>query len=158
MAAHLAIDSQIGWNRGTREEETAMNLKRTVLAALAACCVPLLGWAQTNTVGGAEPPAGETVPLVIGGGWQVFSWEEGEPAPAAPEFTIEGGACIRITDAACWGDRFSLSDNGELIGTTSLPTIANPPECEGDIIDPDAAFADPNFSSGTFALAVAAIF
>jgi hypothetical protein len=76
MAAHLAIDSQIGWNRGTREEETAMNLKRTVLAALAACCVPLLGWAQTNTVGGAEPPAGETVPLVIGGGGQVFGWEK----------------------------------------------------------------------------------
>jgi hypothetical protein len=105
--------------------------------------------AQNNS-GGAEPPAGATEALVIGGGWQDFNWSgPAIPGTASPEFTFEGSACVSLTDAFCSGDQFTLYDDGSAVGSTDFPGDT---ACEPNIADPDEAFSNPRFSNGTFFL------
>jgi hypothetical protein len=65
-------------------------------------------------------------------------------------FTATGPVVLTVVDAFLIGDVFEVFDGGASIGTTSAPT--------GGICsaDPDVCLADPNASSGTFALGAGA--
>ncbi len=63
-----------------------------------------------------------------------------------------GGVLLKVTDAFCQGDAFSVFDFAALLGTTPLvPVIA----CgtPGQTSDPAVAVLDPTYSSAIFALA-----
>lgn len=70
------------------------------------------------------------------------------------EFTFNAPAkvILNVTDAFCKGDRFQVFDNGGLtvIGTTSVP-VDESPDCSSEV-DPEAAFGDATYSSGSFLL------
>ncbi len=68
------------------------------------------------------------------------------PAPAPFTFATASGACVSVTDAFLKGDQFEAFDDGKLLGRTS-PPISDDGINERD---PDLAFADPRWSSGTF--------
>jgi len=89
------------------------------------------GWSATTTV----PPA--------------FFWSGTLPVFSSDgpfTFTVAGPACVSVTDDFDKGDQFSVYDSAGLLGTTPLvPQVLLAPE-----VGPDAAFADPTYSSGTF--------
>ncbi|MDH3402875.1 MAG: cadherin-like domain-containing protein, partial [Acidobacteriota bacterium] len=97
--------------------------------------------------------AGPT-PIVIGAGWTAttavppaFFWE-GTPPILSPDgpFTFDGEACVSVTDDFLKGDQFRLLDNGQDLGTTPLVPV----DASSLPVGPDAAYADPTYSSGTF--------
>ncbi|MBY0232376.1 MAG: PEP-CTERM sorting domain-containing protein [Gemmataceae bacterium] len=117
----------------------------TALALLALAAVPSLSHAG---------------PVAIGSGWQQFTWTE--PAvhsipPAVNQnetpftFTALGPVVLDVTDAFATGDRFKVYDGATLLGTTSQVNGFAP-----FTNDPSAAFANPNFSHGTFTLGAGA--
>jgi len=59
---------------------------------------------------------------------------------------------LLVTDGFDYGDQLAVYDFGTLIGSTLFPSTTSG-YCGSD---PDACFADPNSSSGTFALAAGA--
>ncbi len=67
-------------------------------------------------------------------------------------WTITGPATITIQDIGDIGDRFTVSDNGVAIGTTSAPVGTGNP-CGFDI---GCARANANYSSGSFQLGAGA--
>jgi hypothetical protein len=86
--------------------------------------------------------------------WTQFNWTGGDGAPVNENpiaVTAVGPVVFSVTDAFCRGDRFTVSEGATTLGTTSVPgsTGCTP----GDTEDPAVAFADPTYSSGTFALA-----
>ncbi|MDH3522994.1 MAG: hypothetical protein OES32_05345, partial [Acidobacteriota bacterium] len=97
--------------------------------------------------------AGPT-PIVIGAGWTAttavppaFFWI-GTPPVLSPDgpFTFDGEACVSVTDDFLKGDQFRLLDNGQELGTTPLVPV----DASSLPVGPDAAYADPTYSSGTF--------
>jgi hypothetical protein len=90
--------------------------------------------------------AGEV--LEIGGPWQDFIWESLDDRL---EFTFdsESPTSLRVTDLGLPGDQFQVFDNDVLLGTTSLVT---PNEDIDPVLDPDATYASPLWSSGEFFL------
>ena len=102
-----------------------------------------------------------TFPITVDAGWfsttdtpPAFFWPGGTPPTDVDEtftFTTTGAACVSVTDDFLKGDQFEVFDDtgagAVLIGTTSSVTIGG-----GTEIGPDAAFVDPTFSSGSFAV------
>ncbi|HMB60509.1 MAG TPA: IPTL-CTERM sorting domain-containing protein [Xanthomonadales bacterium] len=110
-------------------------------------------WAQNgNDSPSGDGPDGVDIPIAFGAGWSdtldvppAFFWSAGEPVFVDDgPFTFSGTACVSVTDAFQSGDQFNVYDNDVLIGTTSVPVQGF------DQLDPDIAYLDPNFSSGTF--------
>jgi hypothetical protein len=84
--------------------------------------------------------------------WQSFFWSGGDGATAGP-FAVSAAApvVVSVTDGFCPGDRFTISDGATPLGTTSVPgesTCAYAPQATTG----PAAWADPTYSRGTFAL------
>lgn len=103
--------------------------------------------AQPNN---GDPPAAPTPapPLPVDGTWTLFCWTMGVGSlNVEGAFTLTGPATLDVTDAFIDGDQFDVLDNNVSIGMTSTPTDTG--AFQGD---PDAAFADPDWSSGTFSL------
>ena len=93
--------------------------------------------------------AGNDTITVDEGSWTIFkNCRLGVhcPAPAPFKFATASGACVSVTDAFLKGDQFEVLDNETLLGTTS-PPISDDGIKERD---PDLAFEDPTWSSGTF--------
>ncbi len=125
-------------------------LKAMAVTTFVGLMLSVSAQAQSNGASGAEVPDSLVQePITVNGGWVDFFWGSGEPTTASPEFTFEGAACVSITDAFCRGDEFDLNDNFALVGSTS--EVASD-ECEGGVEDPDLAYFDPSYSSGSFQL------
>ena len=89
-------------------------------------------------------------PINADGTWQSFVWE-GDGVVEPMTFTCTGSCRLEITDAFICGDVFSITVNGTALANTSTPQA-----CSGESqSDPDLAFADPRFSSGTYNLNIA---
>lgn len=92
-------------------------------------------------------------PIIAGSGWQSFSWtsaQGGLQTESAFTFTNAAPVTVKVTDAYVPGDRFSLSDNGSPVGLTSQVN-GGPAGLWTD--NPNVAFLNPAYSSGTFVLA-----
>ncbi|MFW6012090.1 MAG: Ig-like domain-containing protein [bacterium] len=99
--------------------------------------------------------------ITVGAGWSAttdvppaFFWSGSAPVDASDgpfTFTLAEPGCVSVTDDFLPGDRFRLSDNGEVIGSTPRVAFGDP---QTDDVEqgPDAAFADPTYSSATFGL------
>jgi hypothetical protein len=118
-------------------------MRTTVLskALVIACAVALAGVAASTA---------RAVPLASGT-WQAFFFgATGSTATGSP-FTFESSsaAVVTVTDAFCAGDRLAVSDGAAILGTTTAVavdmTCSNPFEST-----PDAALANPGYSSGRF--------
>ena len=86
--------------------------------------------------------------IALDGGWVFFNdCALGQPCPDGPFlFSSPTSACVSVTDAFVKSDVYSVSDSGQTLGSTS-PGFPDDGTLESD---PDAAFSDPEFSSGTF--------
>ena len=62
-------------------------------------------------------------------------------------FNLLGSGLLRVVDAFNRGDRFDVFDGATLLFSTSLVPIGS-----GSTTDPDTAFADPTYSSGSILL------
>ena len=82
-----------------------------------------------------------------------FYWPGGVPAvsPDTFQFTASGPVQVQVVDDFLTGDRFQVFDSGTLIGTTSVSAGGGAGE-----VGPDAAFANPDYSSGSFSLGAGA--
>jgi hypothetical protein len=91
-------------------------------------------------------------PATVGGGWQQFNWTGGDGTIADESpftFAAATPVFVTVTDVACKGDRFTISDGPNTLGRTSLVPVG---DCPGirDTDDPDEALADPTYSHGRF--------
>ncbi|HBE21135.1 MAG TPA: hypothetical protein DEG17_18000 [Cyanobacteria bacterium UBA11149] len=117
---------------------TSKFVKNLSISALGAACISLgaVGSAQAITIS-----PGEWNPFIFG--------KEGEVAkPGNFDFIVpKQGGILKVTDAFSVGDVFDIFNNGTFLGSTSFVE-------EGDLItmDPDEAYGDSNYSSGTFIL------
>ncbi len=103
---------------------------------------------KTGPVGGFNHP---DPPTLDEGAWSLFYCAD-ETSDCDSSFTFvapSAGACIRVTDVLQKGDRFTVFDNGNAIGTTPAVTAV-----AGSETNPDLAFADPTYSSGAFEVGV----
>jgi hypothetical protein len=124
-------------------------MRTTVLAkALVIACAVALAGVAASTAG--------AVPLASGT-WQSFTFGATGSTPAGSPFTFESSsaAIVAVTDAFCAGDRFTVSDGAAILGTTTAVafdvTCSNPFESI-----PDAALANPGYSSGRFVVGAGA--
>jgi len=89
-------------------------------------------------------------PLPPDAAWHQFDWGAGTPAGTSPgPWTFNLGAftsVLDVTDCLIAGDRFEVFDLGGSIGFTSVPSGS---AWTNNI---DFAFADPRWSSGSFAM------
>jgi hypothetical protein len=86
---------------------------------------------------------------LFGPGFAAGTSPGGVLAPAGPwTITLSGPATLTVTDVEISGDRFTLFDNGVLLGQTSapVPNASSVGECIS------CALADPNYSHGFFPL------
>jgi hypothetical protein len=126
--------------------------------SLAICLMAVSGFTlagPNGTLDGdpGEGPQGADIPITPGAGWSAtvvvppaFFWSSGEPVFADDgPFTFEGSFCVFITDDFSKGDQFTIYDNDVALGSTSAVA-----EVVADEVGPDAAFADPTYSSGVF--------
>ena len=130
----------------------------TILAASTLLLIALTAtlpaaWAQNGIPKAGRPAPAPKVPIMLDAGWSssttappAFFWNGAGVVFASDSFEFDGRACITVTDDFFYGDQFRIYDNGGLLGDTSTPIAAAmaPP------VGPDAAYADPNYSSGTF--------
>jgi hypothetical protein len=95
--------------------------------------------------------------LIVGADWSAtpvsppaFYWGGGDDPPNLEgPFTFLALSPVRldVTDDFLKGDRFEVFDFGSSIGMTSLVASGG-----GGEVGPEAAFNDPTYSSGSFAL------
>jgi hypothetical protein len=97
---------------------------------------------------------------VVDGNWNQFyfgesgtSWLDdyiyNSPGNLSFSFTLTGPAVLKVTDAGFTGDIFQVFDNGNALGLTSAPNIAN----TGDMdVDFDSAYASNDWSHGEWML------
>ena len=133
-----------------------------IAALLAVVASGLLWPSQYVSAAYADPPIGENgevgaaggdPPITVGAGWTSFSWSfGGQPfnSEGAFTFTSSTPVIVRVTDAGCTGDQFRIFDNGNAIGDTSPAPLD--PDCIMSTTDPNVAFANSNWSSGSFTL------
>lgn len=81
------------------------------------------------------------------------AWIDDNAAPLQFDFTIAAGFEGRLTvvDLVFSGDRFTVIDNGQTLGTTG-PAVAGYDPVNPGTFDADLALANANFSRGTFTL------
>jgi len=111
---------------------------KSLLAGAAVSLSLGLGAAHAST---AITPANGWVQFGFGGVGSSFS----------DDFTFNGPVTLKVTDAFLSGDQFAVYDNGVLLGDTSTPTIGD--DVGGNY---DAAYADSNFSHGSWVLGAGA--
>jgi PEP-CTERM motif len=97
-------------------------------------------------------------PVTVGASWfetsatpPAFFWSGGNGATNAEgpfTFTALSTVTLYVTDAFDVGDRFQVFDFGSSIGLTSVPSGG----AGSGTGDPNIAFTDPSYSSGTFQL------
>jgi hypothetical protein len=86
-------------------------------------------------------------------GFDVYQDMEGSPwvdetlAPFALEFNAATPVLVRVVDAGLSGDRFTVTANGVLLGSTSVPGAAS-----DEFLDFDTAYEDPRWSRGEYVL------
>jgi len=120
-----------------------MIMRKAVWAkSLVLATAVVIAGAAASAAGGATP--------IPAGAWQPFFFgSEGSTAIGSPfTFATSGAAVVTVTDAFCRGDRFTVSAGAATLGTTSL--VAVDLACGLVVSDPDAALANPGFSSGRF--------
>ena len=122
-------------------------MSRRVIATVALTLLVCLPAAAQTDNGTPPSPPSPTPPLPVDGTWTLFCWAGTGSLNNEGAFTFTGSATLEVTDAFIDGDQFEVLDGGVSIGSTSVPTDTG--SFEGD---PDLAFADPDFSSGAFAL------
>ena len=124
---------------------TTVFVKSMVLA-----CVVVVAGFMATTAGAATP--------IAAGTWQPFFFgSTGSTALGSPfTFTSPGAALVTVTDAFCRGDRFTVSDGATALGTTSLVAVDAGVVCNPLLTSPDAALADPGYSSGRFVVGTGA--
>lgn len=100
---------------------------------------------------------GGPTPLPTNGEWTQFQWFPPEPsgyngslgALEDPyEFTLYDYAYLDVTDYDLAGDIFQVYNNGALLGPTSMVPIGD--DTSPNTPNPDVAFGDDTWSSGTF--------
>ncbi len=135
-------------------------LKNTwlLLAVFLLLASPVYSASASNLNGGGGGVPGDDPPITVDAGWwatttapPAFFWS-GSGAVFNNEgpftFTSTTSTILSVTDDFCYGDQFEIFDFSASLGLTSGPTGTScPPEA-----GPDAAFASPNWSSGTFLL------
>jgi hypothetical protein len=87
--------------------------------------------------------------------WTPFQWSGGDGTTVqGSPFAVgaEAPVVFSVTDAFCRGDRFTISDGEATLGTTTQVDVGPCPD-PTEVTDPAAAFTDPTYSHGTFALA-----
>ena len=105
------------------------------------------GNAFNSSLGSGDPP------VTVGGGWYAFTWQNGPNAfddQGAFTFTSASTTQLTITDLGVDGDRFSIYDNGVLIGTSSVPSNDG---YDNESLTYDQALADYHYSHGYFDIA-----
>jgi hypothetical protein len=105
---------------------------------------------QDNGPAQLRPERAAVAAAVIGADWEPFSFGNVGSIVGPFEFTSDGAAILSVTDAFCRGDEFLVRDDGVTLGTTSESDSAA--GCGGptDVSDPDAAFSDATYSSGSW--------
>ncbi len=100
---------------------------------------------------------GGPTPLPTNGEWTQFQWFPPEPsgyngslgALEDPyEFTLYDYAYLDVTDYDLAGDIFQVYNNGALLGPTSMVPAGD--DNSPNTPNPDVAFGDDTWSSGTF--------
>lgn len=101
-------------------------------------------------------PEGEPICPIVSDGeigpdgvWECFEWdvaEEGILDVATPVF-VTGPFRLEIVDCQVPGDQFQVRVDGSVVLTT-----APVPDAPGAVYDPDACWADPQFSKGSVTL------
>jgi len=143
-------------------------LKRFIFVGAFAVVAILLGMAGRGPMAQADSPGpngqidhvGLDPEITVGAGWSAtadvppaFFWSGGDGVFSYDNpftFTSAVPVIVRVTDDFCKGDQFRIYDFGVPIGDTSaVPSEA--PACSS-AVGPDAAFADPSYSSGSFML------
>jgi hypothetical protein len=96
----------------------------------------------------------QAAPYIVGSGWSDFfnHGDVGSSWDRTYDFTLTAPAILRVTDLACYGDQYNVTDNGVSLGNSSVPATAYPPACPDSILDADVAFADSRWSSGWWVL------
>ena len=149
---------------------TTLALALLVVGAWAAPAVAQNGLVERGpgAASGPRPITRAAAGLAVNAGWSAtetvppaFFWSGAPPVRADDggtssacgdttcqfTFTLATSGCVSVTDDFRPSDRFSVYDGPTLIGTTTL--VADGADVE---VGPDAAYADPNYSSGTFVL------
>jgi hypothetical protein len=91
--------------------------------------------------------SGSAATLNADAGWTGFAFQGvGTSAYHSFSFTLVGQAVLSVVDGFFAGDRFDVISNGVSQGMTSLP-VAGATNLASNW---DAAFANPNYSKGTF--------
>lgn len=82
-----------------------------------------------------------------------LGWTDDNAVPLSFEFAIAPGfqGTLTVVDLVFSGDRFSVTDNGNLLGLTSLAVDGYDPVNPGGF-DANTALAQPAFSRGVFTL------
>jgi hypothetical protein len=136
----------------------------SLVTALVALASPLVSdnhaqaYADVIADNGGGLGAGEfDPPIVVDAGWSattvtppgfLLGWSgRGFNIEGPFTFTSVTAVTVRVTDDFCKGDRFRIFDFGVPIGDTSVAAVGPCVE-----VGPDAAFADPGYSSGSFNL------
>jgi hypothetical protein len=107
------------------------------------------GAARAEYNGHIPTAPGNDPPLPIDGGWQEFQFGVVGSYDTEGAYTFTGPALLIVTDAFIVGDQFAVYDNGVLLGDTSVPNDTNP---NLEVDNPNAAYANPVFSSGSWLL------
>lgn len=82
-----------------------------------------------------------------------ISWIDADHAPLSLRFTIAEGfqGVLTVVDSVYSGDRFTVTDNGLVLGTTGAAVDGYDAVNPGTF-NPDDALANPNFSRASFTL------
>jgi len=128
----------------------------TILLVAAMGVIPVAASPASNGAGEPGFSIMSVTPIVVGDDWYAtsdvppaFFWGAGEPvfSHSGPfEFECEYPVVVDVTDDFQKGDQFRVYDNALPIGETS----SVPADAAGVEVGPEAAFADPTYSSGSF--------
>jgi hypothetical protein len=123
---------------------------RSIALSLAAAALTALAPAHAASL----PADGSWASFTVDGNLPPYSlgWIDDAYAPLSFSFTVADGyeATLTVVDAGFTGDRFDVSDNGLLLGTTSV--APNGDVSGASVVDFSAALANPDFSRGIYTL------
>lgn len=124
-----------------------MKTKSIVLMALGLVMIATPALGALGDLGNGVPDVQPRQAVPLNGGWQYWSWG-GSTVPGNPfTYTAAAPTWVRVTDAYCYGDRFSVTiTSGGISGNTRVPGAST---CGGPT-NGAAAYADPRMSSGCF--------
>lgn len=127
-----------------------------MLSAMLVTASVLVGFASAGTPATENgfAPVITDQPVPVDGGWQGFYWSGSTVYGNPFTFTAVAPAILRVTDAYCYGDQFSVAVTpGPTLPATPGSTSAPGSTACGGPSNPDAAFADPAMSHGCWVVA-----